>query len=59
MAIRVQTQVEWELTRAAPVVTRDVHDRIMKEVIEPTIEGMAKDGLPYTGFLYAGRDDLT
>ncbi|MBN2606618.1 phosphoribosylamine--glycine ligase [Hydrogenovibrio sp. JE_KL2] len=38
----------------APVVTRDVHDRIMKEVIEPTIEGMAKDGLPYTGFLYAG-----
>lgn len=38
----------------APVVTRDVHDRIMTEVIEPTIEGMAKDGLPYTGFLYAG-----
>lgn len=38
----------------APVVTRDVHDRIMKEVIEPTVEGMAKDGLPYTGFLYAG-----
>ncbi|MDX1796765.1 MAG: phosphoribosylamine--glycine ligase, partial [Hydrogenovibrio sp.] len=38
----------------APVVTRDIHDRIMREVIEPTIEGMAKDGLPYTGFLYAG-----
>ncbi|WP_127471162.1 phosphoribosylamine--glycine ligase [Thiomicrorhabdus aquaedulcis] len=38
----------------APVVTRAVHDRIMQEVIYPTIEGMAKDGLPYTGFLYAG-----
>ena len=38
----------------APVVTRDIHDRIMDEVINPTIEGMAKDGLPYTGFLYAG-----
>ena len=38
----------------APVVTRDIHDRIMNEVIYPTIEGMAKDGLPYTGFLYAG-----
>lgn len=38
----------------APVVTPEIHDRIMKEVIEPTIEGMAKDGLPYTGFLYAG-----
>jgi phosphoribosylamine--glycine ligase len=38
----------------APVVTREVHDRIMQDVIYPTIEGMAKDGLPYTGFLYAG-----
>ena len=38
----------------APVVTRKIHDRIMQEVIHPTIEGMAKDGLPYTGFLYAG-----
>lgn len=38
----------------APVVTREIHDRIMNEVIYPTIEGMAKDGLPYTGFLYAG-----
>ncbi len=38
----------------APVVTPEIHDRIMKTVIEPTIEGMAKDGLPYTGFLYAG-----
>jgi len=38
----------------APVVTRTIHDRIMNEVIHPTIAGMAKDGLPYTGFLYAG-----
>ncbi|GAB6070896.1 phosphoribosylamine--glycine ligase [Thiomicrorhabdus hydrogeniphila] len=38
----------------APVVTRSIHNRIMDEVIYPTIEGMAKDGLPYTGFLYAG-----
>lgn len=38
----------------APVVTREIHDRAMAEVIMPTIEGMAKDGLPYTGFLYAG-----
>ncbi|MBO1927008.1 phosphoribosylamine--glycine ligase [Thiomicrorhabdus sp. 6S2-11] len=38
----------------APVVTREIHDRAMTEVIMPTIEGMAKDGLPYTGFLYAG-----
>jgi phosphoribosylamine--glycine ligase len=38
----------------APVVTRKIHDRIMADVIRPTIEGMAKDGLPYTGFLYAG-----
>lgn len=38
----------------APVVTPEIHDRAMSEVIMPTIEGMAKDGLPYTGFLYAG-----
>jgi phosphoribosylamine--glycine ligase len=38
----------------APVVTAEVHDRIMREVIEPTIAGMAAEGLPYTGFLYAG-----
>jgi phosphoribosylamine--glycine ligase len=38
----------------APVVTPEIHDRIMNEVIRPTIDGMAKDGLPYTGFLYAG-----
>jgi len=38
----------------APVVTREIHNRIMDEVINPTIEGMAQDGLPYTGFLYAG-----
>jgi phosphoribosylamine---glycine ligase len=38
----------------APVVTADIHARIMREVIEPTIRGLASDGMPYTGFLYAG-----
>ena len=38
----------------APVVTHEVYQRIMDEVINPTISGMAKEGLPYTGFLYAG-----
>jgi phosphoribosylamine--glycine ligase len=38
----------------APVVTPAMHARIMKQVIEPTIRGLAKDGMPYTGFLYAG-----
>ena len=38
----------------APVVTADVHARAMREIILPTIRGMEKDGLPYTGFLYAG-----
>ena len=38
----------------APVVTPVIHKRIMREVIEPTIEGMEADGIPFTGFLYAG-----
>ncbi|KZE33264.1 phosphoribosylamine--glycine ligase [Crenobacter luteus] len=38
----------------APVVTPEVHARAMREVILPTVEGMKADGLPYTGFLYAG-----
>ncbi len=38
----------------APVVTGDIHQRIMQEVIEPTVRGMAKEGHPFTGFLYAG-----
>jgi len=38
----------------APVVTHEIYQRIMDEVINPTISGMAKEGLPYTGFLYAG-----
>lgn len=38
----------------APVVTAEIHDRIMKEVIVPTVEGMAAEGNDYTGFLYAG-----
>jgi len=38
----------------APVVTPEMHERIMQEVIYPTVRGMAADGIPYTGFLYAG-----
>jgi len=38
----------------APVATPDIHARVMREVIEPTIRGLAADGTPYTGFLYAG-----
>ncbi len=38
----------------APVVTPAIHDRIMREVIEPTVKGMAAEGHPFTGFLYAG-----
>ncbi len=38
----------------APVVTPDVHARAMREIILPTIRGMEKDGIPYSGFLYAG-----
>ncbi len=38
----------------APVVTPSMHARIMREVVMPTVEGMAADGIPYTGFLYAG-----
>jgi len=38
----------------APVVTPAMHQRIMREVIEPTVAGMAAEGHPYTGFLYAG-----
>jgi phosphoribosylamine--glycine ligase len=38
----------------APVVTDTIHQRVMREVIEPTIRGMASDGIAFTGFLYAG-----
>jgi phosphoribosylamine---glycine ligase len=38
----------------APVVTPNVHAKVMHEIIQPTIAGMAKDGHPFTGFLYAG-----
>ena len=41
----------------APVVTPNVHARVMHEIILPTIAGMAQDGMPFTGFLYAGLDD--
>jgi len=38
----------------APIVTDEIHQRVMDEVISPTLKGMADDGMPYTGFLYAG-----
>ena len=38
----------------APVVTPEIHERVMQEVINPTVEGMAAEGNPYLGFLYAG-----
>lgn len=38
----------------APVVTAEIHQRVMDEVINPTVAGMAEEGYPYTGFLYAG-----
>ena len=38
----------------APVVTPEVHERAMAQVIMPTLAGMAADGAPYRGFLYAG-----
>ena len=38
----------------APIVTPTLHARIMREIIVPTVHGMSKDGIPYTGFLYAG-----
>src|SRR3954466_11500295 len=38
----------------APVVTPEVHARAMREIILPTVRGMEKDGIPFTGFLYSG-----
>ena len=38
----------------APIVTPEMHARVMREIINPTINGMAKDGIVFTGFLYAG-----
>ena len=38
----------------APVVTPEVHARVMREIVEPTVQGMIADGHPFTGFLYAG-----
>jgi len=38
----------------APVVSQTIHQRVMNEVIKPTIQGMTADGIPFTGFLYAG-----
>jgi len=38
----------------APIVTPQLHARVMREIVVPTVQGMAKEGEPYTGFLYAG-----
>ena len=38
----------------APVVTPDIHAKVLREIITPTVQGMARDGIPFTGFLYAG-----
>jgi phosphoribosylamine--glycine ligase len=38
----------------APVVTQEIHQRVMEQIIYPTLTGMAAEGMPYTGFLYAG-----
>ena len=38
----------------APIVTPKIHARVMREIIQPAIQGMAQDGVPYSGFLYAG-----
>jgi len=38
----------------APIVTPKIHARVMREVIQPAIQGMAQEGIPYSGFLYAG-----
>jgi phosphoribosylamine--glycine ligase len=38
----------------APIVTPAMHARVMREIITPTVQGMAKDGIPFSGFLYAG-----
>lgn len=38
----------------APIVTPKLHARVMREIIQPTVQGMAKDGITFTGFLYAG-----
>jgi phosphoribosylamine--glycine ligase len=38
----------------APIITPALHARVMREIILPTVQGMARDGIPFTGFLYAG-----
>jgi len=38
----------------APVVTPEIHARVLREIVHPTVQGMATDGIPFTGFLYAG-----
>ena len=51
------TPAAWAPTRPRRWSPPRMHARIMREVIEPTIRGLAADGMPYTGFLYAGHHD--
>ena len=53
-ATRARTPAGWVLTPPAPLVDDKLHQRIMEEIIEPTLNGLAADGMTYTGFLYAG-----
>lgn len=54
MATPAPTPAAWAPTHRLPVVTPQVHARVMREVVEPTVQGMIADGVPFTGFLYAG-----
>ncbi len=54
MRIPARTPAAWGAYSPAPIVTPALHERIMREVIHPTLRGLAADGTPYTGFLYAG-----
>ena len=53
-ATRARTPAAWAPIRRRRSSRPNVHARVMREIILPTVRGMAKDGIPYTGFLYAG-----
>ena len=53
-AIRAPTPAAWVRIRRHRWSRRSIHAKVMREVIQPAINGMEKDGMPYTGFLYAG-----
>ena len=51
---RLEGQIARLSAGSAPVVTPEVHARVMREIIGPTVHGMDQEGMPFTGFLYAG-----